>query len=175
MSTIHLREFQPADVDPISRLHAQSWATAYRGILLDSYLNNDVATERKNYWQTKVTQLTPKDFIIVAEQNGNIIGFAAVMDEPELQYDALLDNLHVHPDLKGQGIGGKLMKAVATKLKATGRNSFYLWVLHGNNAAAEFYKTKGAVTQDTSTVEFGGKTVGKTRFVWTDLNVLINS
>jgi ribosomal protein S18 acetylase RimI-like enzyme len=97
------------------------------------------------------------------------------MDKPDQGYDAMLDNLHVRPDLKGQGVGGKLMKAVAVKLQTTGRTSFYLWVLHGNDAAAEFYKSKHGLPQDTGTVEFGGKTVGRTRFIWTDLNMLINA
>jgi hypothetical protein len=133
MSSVRLREFNPTDTHAISRLHAQSWSTAYRGILLDSYLDHEVESERTNYWKAKIPQLTAKEFIIIAEQDGDIVGFAAVMDKPEKGYDAMLDNLHVRPDLKGK---------------------------HG-------------LSQDTGTVEFGGKTVGRTRFVWTDLNTLI--
>jgi len=172
MNTISLRDYKLSDADAIGALHAKSWFTAYRGILLDSYLDNDLQGERQNYWRSTLPTLTDKDFIIVAEDPSGIVGFAAVMDEPENGYDALLDNLHVRPDLKGNGLGGRLMKAVAEKLQATGRSSFYLWVLKGNVAAEEFYKAKQGVVADVSTTEFGGKIVGKTRFVWTNLNVL---
>lgn len=172
MNTISLRDYRLSDADAIGTLHAQSWFTAYRGILLDSYLDNGLQEERQNYWRGKLPTLSPKEFIVVAEDGSEVIGFAALMDEPEIGYDALLDNLHVRPDLKGKGVGGQLMKAVAEKLRVTGRSSFYLWVLEGNVPAEEFYKAKGGVPADVSTTEFGGKIVGKTRFVWTDLSVL---
>jgi GNAT superfamily N-acetyltransferase len=173
MNTISLRDYRLGDADAIGALHAQSWFTAYRGILLDSYLDNDLQRERQEYWRGKLPTLSAKEFLVVAEDDaGNVVGFAAVMDEPENGYDALLDNLHVRPDLKGKGLGGRLMKAVALRLRDTGRASFYLWVLKGNAAAEEFYKSKDGVPVDTSTTEFGGKIVGKTRFVWTDLDVL---
>lgn len=175
MNTIQLREFRPVDADAIGALHAQSWSTAYRGILSDSYLSNNLDEERKGYWRTKVMTLSAKEFIIVAEHAQGIAGFAAVMDQPENGYHALLDNLHVRPDLKGRGLGGRLMKAVAAKLQATDRTSFYLWVLKGNVAAEEFYKSKGGMPSDVSSAEFAGKVVDRTRFVWTDLNALIHS
>ena len=174
MDTVSLRDYRLSDADAIGTLHAQSWFIAYRGILLDSYLDNDLQGERQAYWRDKLPTLLSKEFIIVAEDNTGILGFAAVMDKPENGYDALLDNLHVRPDLKGQGLGGQLMRAVAKQLQATGRSSFYLWVLAGNVAAEEFYKAKGGVPEEASTTEFGGKVVGKKRFVWTDLGVLID-
>ena len=175
MNTISLRDYRLSDADAIGALHAQSWFTAYRGILLDSYLDSDLQRERQDYWRGKLPTLSAKEFIVVAEDDaGSVVGFAAVMDKPENGYDALLDNLHVRPDLKGKGLGGQLMKAVALKLRDTGRSSFYLWVLKGNVAAEEFYKSKGGVPEDISSTEFGGKTVGKRRFVWTDLGVLIH-
>jgi GNAT superfamily N-acetyltransferase len=172
MNAISFRDYKLSDADAIGTLHAQSWFTAYRGILLDSYLDNDLQAERKRYWRGKLPTLSSKEFIIVAENDEGVVGFAAVMDEPENGYEALLDNLHVRPDLKGKGLGGQLMKAVAERLQATGRSSFYLWVLKGNVAAEEFYKAKYGVPADVSSTEFGGKTVGKTRFIWTDLNML---
>jgi len=172
MNSISLRDYRISDADLIGTLHAQSWFTAYRGILLDSYLDNDLQGERQAYWRSKLPTLSSREFIIVAEDSNGIVGFAAVMDKPEHGCDALLDNLHVRPDLKGLGVGSKLMRAVAERLQTTGRTSFYLWVLKGNVAAETFYKAKHGVPADVSTTEFGGKTIGKTRFVWKDLSVL---
>jgi ribosomal protein S18 acetylase RimI-like enzyme len=161
-----IRDALITDSENIGLLHARSWRTAYRGILSDEYLDNDLETERKQYWHSKLLTLTSKDFVLVAEDNNNLLGFAAVLDEPEAGYDALIDNLHVQPDIKGQGIGGKLMKAIAERLHASARKSAYLWVLNGNTSAAEFYKSKGGQPADQSTGKFGNEAVAKTRFVW---------
>lgn len=174
MNTFTIREAGPADAENIGSLHAQSWKTAYRGLLPDSYLDNNLVAERKKYWSEKFPLLSAKEFVLVAENEKGIIGFAAVMDKPDKGYDALLDNLHVQPDIKGQGIGGALLKAVASNLIRTGRKNFYLWVLKGNTPAEKFYKAKGGEPYDHSTAVFGGVVVSETRFVWRRLDALLD-
>jgi GNAT superfamily N-acetyltransferase len=169
MINIRIREAGPDDAGPVGGLHAMSWKSAYRGILPDSYLDHNLEGERKKYWAEKLAALSSKEFVLVADTGKEIIGFAALMDKPEKGYDALIDNLHVHPDVKGQGVGGQLMKAVIDRLLETGRKSFYLWVLKGNIAAEAFYKAKGGKPADSGTVLFGGTLVGETRFVWEDI------
>lgn len=161
-----IRQTTPDDTSEIAKLHARSWMLAYRGLLSDEYLDNDLHGERLNYWSKKVTQLTDKEFILVAESEGKVIGFIAVMDQPDAGYDALVDNLHVQPDLKGLGVGGALMKEAAERLLATGRRNFYLWVLHGNASAEQFYLSKGATAEDDKRQLFGGKSVSARRFAW---------
>jgi ribosomal protein S18 acetylase RimI-like enzyme len=166
MSSISIRDARPEDMDDIAMLHANSWMIAYRGLLSDQYLDNDLQGERKKYWAQKLPTIRGKEFVLVAERDQEIIGFVAVLDKPEAGYDALVDNLHVRPDLKGQGIGGLLLKAMAKRLIETGRRSYYLTVLVGNTSAEKFYLAKGGVPRDISTREFGGKKVQITRFVW---------
>src|SRR5262245_563679 len=101
MSTPKIRDAKTSEADAIASLHAASWMTAYRGLLTDEYLDNDLDGERKKYWTQKMPTITGKEFVLVAEQDKQIIGFAAVLDKPEAGFDALVDNLHVRPDLKG--------------------------------------------------------------------------
>jgi GNAT superfamily N-acetyltransferase len=173
MNTLIIRKGLSADADNIGSLHAQSWQSAYRGLLPDSFLDNGLTEERKKYWTGKISALSTKEFVLVAEDGSGVTGFAAVMDKPEKGYDAFLDNLHVRPDVKGQGIGGKLLEAVAINLQKTGRKSLYLWVLKGNIPAEEFYKAKGGRPADSSTVMFGGEVIAQTRFVWDRLDKLL--
>jgi ribosomal protein S18 acetylase RimI-like enzyme len=173
MMSFVIRIATAADADSIAMIHAASWKSTYRGILSDAYLDNDLEAERQGYWRDKIAKLTDKEFVILAAYDGVPAGFIAVMDKPEAGCDAFIDNLHVRGDLKGQGIGGKLMRAAAERLLASGRKSVYLWVLKGNHAAEAFYKAKGAVTEDTSTVDFGGTKVLQTRFVWKTLDALL--
>ena len=164
------------DAAVIAQLHAASWMIAYRGILLDAYLDNDLAGERSAYWSKKMTQLNDKEFILLAENGQGVAeGFISIMDEPEAGCSALVDNLHVRPDLKGRGIGKALMQHAARALNDSGRTSYYLWVLHGNDSAMKFYRSVGGVEADEKVVPFGGKDVKATRFVWTSFDSVLRA
>src|SRR5688572_21269351 len=111
MNKIDVREATKKDATSIALLHALSWKTAYRNILSDEYLDSNLEEERKSYWVRKLENLTPNDFVLIAETvEQRIIGFIAVLDKPERGYQAFIDNLHVHPDHKGSGIGKTLMR-----------------------------------------------------------------
>ena len=106
MATVKIRDVKPSETDVIAELHTISWMSAYRGLLSDEYLDNNLLDERRKHWTEKMTALTKKEFVLVAEQNGVLVGFVAVLDIPEAGFDVLVDNLHVLPELKGLGIGG---------------------------------------------------------------------
>ena len=172
MKNVNIRDAKISEAEKIAALHAASWMSAYRGLLSDEFLDNDLEGERKKHWLKKMPSLTEKEFVLVAEVNGELIGFVAVLDKPEAGFDALVDNLHVRPDLKGQGIGGQLLNAVAVQLLRTKRKSFYLFVLKGNTFAENFYLAKGGKPLDIMTHDFGGKVVQATRFVWDELEYM---
>ncbi|MEJ7646959.1 MAG: GNAT family N-acetyltransferase [Chryseolinea sp.] len=171
---ICLRQAIVSDAGSIAKLHAHSWQTAYRGLLSNEYLDNDLEGERTAYWTTKMPSLTEKEFVLVALDDDEIIGFIAVMDLPEKGYAVLVDNLHVRPDLKGHGIGRSLMSAAAGRLVKEGVTSFYLWVLVGNVAAEHFYQSLGGTALDSKESLFGGRVVAARRFAWSDLKVLFS-
>lgn len=171
--SVSIRLATAKDSESIANLHANSWRMTYRGILSDEYLDNNLEAERLQYWKPKIDKLKSNEFVLLAESENKAVGFIALMDRPDAGCDAFIDNLHVRGDVKGRGIGGKLMKAAAERLKETNRYSFYLWVLNGNDAAAVFYKSKGAITEDTTSVVFGGKEILQTRFVWKTLSNLL--
>jgi ribosomal protein S18 acetylase RimI-like enzyme len=168
-SEVTIRDVDASEADAIADLHTLSWRIAYRGLLSDEYLDKNVQEERRRHWAQKMPALTEKEFVLAAEQDGKFVGFVAVLDKPEAGFDALVDNLHVRPDLKGLGIGGKLLNAVADRLLKTNRKSFYLFVLKGNTSAENFYLAKGGKRMDTWKNELGGMVVEATRFAWDEL------
>ena len=172
MSAITIRLATSSDANSIAALHAISWINTYRGILPDIFLDNDLQNEREKYWADKMSKLSANDFVLIAENEKSAVGFIAVLDKPEKGYEAFIDNLHVRTDLKGMGIGGRLMRVAAEKLMENGKKSAYLWVLKGNDSAAAFYRSKGAETEDVTMVNFGGKAVAQTRFVWRNVERL---
>jgi ribosomal protein S18 acetylase RimI-like enzyme len=166
MQTIEYRTATTHDSDQIADLHANSWLDVYRGLMPDSYLDNNVHQERREYWAEKLKNLTDKEFAIVAVSNNKVKGFCAVLDKPENDFDALVDNLHVSRDMKGKGIGSALMSEAVTRLKLSGRNSFYLWVVIGNYNAEGFYQSLGGKRLDEGYFELDGKNVAQVRYGW---------
>ncbi|MEO1689472.1 MAG: GNAT family N-acetyltransferase, partial [Pseudomonadota bacterium] len=59
-----------------------------------------------------------------------------------------LDHLHVRPTHRGRGLGERLMRAAAARLRAQGRTGLWLWVLASNAGARRFYARLGALEED---------------------------
>ena len=89
---------------------------------------------------------------------------------------ALLENLHVLHELKGQGIGTHLMAASArAALDSRPGAGLYLWVLDQNAAAQAFYAARGGVEAGREVrgpFPGGGTALGR-RIVWPDPSTLL--
>ena len=173
MKKVNIIEATVSDSAVIGALHAESWRIAYRGLLSDEYLDNDLDGERKKYWARKMVSLKPGEFVLLAEADSVVVGFISIMDVPDAGYSALVDNLHVRPQLKGLGVGGTMMRAAAKRLISDNKFNFYLWVLEGNIPAEKFYLAKFGRPVDRAQSEFGGKMVWATRFVWDNFDNLL--
>jgi len=144
---LNLHEATEHDAAAIARLHADSWRSAYRGMLSDEYLENRVYLERAALWQQRFSERTQKPFfVLLAKAGTDLAGFACVFPDEHPIYGAFLDNLHVVPHRTGQGIGRRLLVAVAERLVADGRRGgLYLWVIEQNAKARQFYSKAGAL------------------------------
>ena len=172
---ITYREATIDDSDQIARLHAVSWQQNYSGIWRDEFLNGDLLSNRSTVWKNRLTQPAKNQYVIVAESENAICGFACAYADDDPVWGTLLDNLHVYKDLKGQGIGSHLLNSAA--LWAYNRAShagFYLWVLEQNTSARRFYETLGATNYELITTENPGGGLSPTcRYVWPDIKKLI--
>src|SRR5712675_132332 len=142
-----LREGTGHDAAAIARLHAESWRSAYRGMLSDEYLDHRVHHERAALWQQRFSEQAEKPFfVILAETETELAGFACAFPDEHPTYGAYLDNLHVVPQRTGQGIGRRLLSAVAERLLTDERRGgLYLWVIEQNARARQFYARAGAL------------------------------
>ena len=146
LSTICIRDATEADVAAIAKLHAESWRSVYRGVLSEDYLENRVHRDRLAVWQERfVTTRRKLMFVMVAEENSALVGFACVFPEENATFGSFLDNLHVSPELTGRGIGRRLLSESANRL-VTRRScvGLYLWVVEQNYRARRFYERAGA-------------------------------
>jgi GNAT superfamily N-acetyltransferase len=161
MSQIVLRPAQPTDVDTIFRLikalaeyeklsHQVTGSTA----LLHEHLFGDSTTEQR-----------PCIEAILAEQEGNAIGFALFFTNYSTfltQPGIYLEDLFVMPEYRGQGIGKALLSYLARL--AIERNCGRLeWsVLDWNETAIGFYQRMGAtVLPDWRICRVTGEAIGQ--------------
>jgi ribosomal protein S18 acetylase RimI-like enzyme len=162
-----VRPATDADRPAIAELQIASWRTTYAGLLPDDYLGQPVSDDLHANWQG--LDRAEGDVLLVAEATaGGLIGFVYVKDK-EGPY---VDNLHVRPDCKGQGIGRALMKAAARALQAQGDRSVWLTVMSGNDDALAFYLALGGEAGEESDHLLYGQKVRHRPIRWNDLGLL---
>ncbi len=170
---MEIRHATAADEMAIATLHAESWRSAYRGIFEDEYLDEPVYADRQALWQTRFHSPRPDQCVLVAHDNERIVGFACAYGGEDATWGTYLDNLHVAPSRKGEGIGTALLARVAAWSLAEyhGRGMF-LWVFAENLPARAFYSQLGAGAADESEwTTASGSSVRQVRYVWDELKL----
>lgn len=133
-----------ADAEPIARLHARSWQLHYRGTYPDQFLDEEVEADRLEVWTKRYATPNPAQYTLLAEEGGQLCGFACVFLHYDPEWGVLLDNLHVAPEWKGQGVGRELMQRTAAWAKEQAPDeAYHLLVLAANEAAIKFYDRMG--------------------------------
>jgi ribosomal protein S18 acetylase RimI-like enzyme len=173
---VRFRKATGRDVQAIAALHTDSWRRNYRGAYLDSFLDGDVLADRRAVWTDRLTQPSTNHFTVVAERDGEMVGFAHTILDDDPTWGALLENLHVMHDLKRRGTGSELMSESARELlERRPASGLYLWVLEQNAAAQAFYDSRGgtAVERTVRGPFPGGGTAFGLRYAWSDPSTLL--
>lgn len=170
---MHYREGRPDDAEAIATLHTESWRVTYRGIYSDVYLDGDVFDDMTRMWSERMTAPAPNQFVVLAEDDGELVGFACAYGAHHERLGTYLDNLHVRRARHGHGIGRGLVSRVAswsrTRYPDTG---LYLGVLEDNVNARRFYERLGGDNVGVEVIEPpGGGSVRAHRYAWSNLGV----
>ena len=170
------RPIAETDADIVAALHAASWRDSYRGMLSDAYLDSDVVADRRAVWDQRLQQLHPSHFGFVAELAGKPVGFVFLKGLLDPKWGTLLDNIHVLPGLKGQGIGRVLMEvAVRETSRRYPSDGIYLWVFEQNAPARRFYARLGGKEVERVIIEPpGGGSIPEWRVVWDSPHSLLS-
>jgi GNAT superfamily N-acetyltransferase len=166
-----IRHATAADADAIAALHAESWRSAYRGLIPDDDLGVDLDRERQEFWRARFASAHPDRraaFVaFVATPDDLLVGFACVLADADPDHGPLLDNLHVKPGWRGHGIGARLLNEARLWSAAIAPGEpMHLWVLEGNVAARRFYRSQGGVEEDQRVEHRGGMTIVSLRCKW---------
>lgn len=163
------RQAEASDSDAIAALHVKSWRATYRGILPDTYLDNEAEEERRNYWQHHLSRPHPDDLVMLFQDGDHLLGFISIIPAPDHDVDALIENLHVDPETHGRGLGRRLIAEAVERLLSRDVRSICLWVYDQNEKATAFYSRLGGTIDLRGTEEFAGATVQHSRIVFRDL------
>ena len=172
---IVIRRTSLADAAGTARVHALSWKSAYRGIVPDDFLEAiDVDAWAERHRRSMVED--PQDFVsYVAELEGEIVGWAlgGPNRDSALGFSAELFTLYLLPEYVRQGIGRRLVRAVAESLVELGFGSLVLWVLADNRPARQFYEAMGGQYVAEKQYPIGGVSLVEVAYGWDDLKTLL--
>ncbi|GAA2581418.1 MULTISPECIES: GNAT family N-acetyltransferase [Streptomyces] len=144
---MEIRTGTRGDVEQIAALHAESWRTAYAGIMPSDFLDGPLFEDRLALWHGRILEPQPAAGLFVAVSGDEIDGFAYLVPRPGGRI--LLDNLHARPGRTGSGIGSRLLRhALAWAATEHPGRDVCLEVLRANTRAIAFYERHGALRTD---------------------------
>jgi len=147
-----IRPGTPEDAEAVARVNVETWQAAYAHALPRERLMNLSVQERVAFWRSWPP--------LVAEVDGEIVGYVAVGTSSEGDGGGELFAIYVHPDHWRTGVGRRLIQAGEERLRTLGHAEAILWVLEDNPRARRFYEAAGWSTDGTTRpIELLGVTV----------------
>jgi ribosomal protein S18 acetylase RimI-like enzyme len=158
-----IRDATKDDAAAVARVHVESWRAAYREHMPPELLAGLSVERRTEGWRELLGN--PGSPTLVAELDGEIVGFAGFGPSRDTEGEAELYAIYLDPARFGTGVGRALMDAALERLRALGYEDAILWVLDGNERAERFYERAGWRREEVlKTEEFGGTPVREVRY-----------
>lgn len=163
---IYLINNKSKEIKSISKIYIDSWKITYHNLVSDEYLESLNYHDAEKKWTEFLN--SDKNFIFVAEQNSEIVGFVAgCMDDKNLEGE--LYAIYVDPTLKNSGIGSKLLEIFFDYIKQNNMTKAIVWAMSKNKNAISYYKHKGAVEYKHRMNNFDGEIVEDTALIWRNI------
>lgn len=168
-----IRPATPADAAGIAHVHVETWRSTYPGMLPDRYLVGLSIATHERRWRGLLAPAAPprgRRTFVVQGPGARIQGFASCGPQRtglpgfggEFYAVYLLDQV------QGQGLGRRLLAAMAQHLLAGGMQSALVWVLR-ENPSRYFYERLGGDLLAEQPISFAGARLMEVAYGWTDL------
>lgn len=171
-TNMEIRKATLDDVKDISRIHALSWKSAYKGIVPQAYLDE----LKEDFW-VPAFGIWIKDNVLSVKlifENCNLIGCVAYgkSRDKSLPNWGEIVSIYLLPEYFDKGYGKKLLESALLDLKQSGYQNVYLWVLKENQRARHFYeKNKLQCNKDECICEIMGKELTDIRYIYSFNNL----
>ena len=111
MGNIGIRAARDSDAQAIGLLHAQNFRENKVGSeFTDTFLDEDLPAELIELWQRRLDRPPENQFVLVALDDANLLGFVCAYGADDSKWGSLIDNLHVVHSARKTGVGSSLMK-----------------------------------------------------------------
>ncbi|WP_309353596.1 GNAT family N-acetyltransferase [Clostridium acetobutylicum] len=146
---IIIREAKIKDVNNIAKVHVDTWNTTYSDFIPKEELKCRTYEWQANKWMDRMFNNITKEFMYVAENSqGEIIGFASgETNKIEEKYDSILYTIYILKNYQRQGVGKRLFKVVADRLRSEGAENMVVWTFNENKSRG-FYERLGGSLVD---------------------------
>lgn len=171
MNASLIRTATPADAAGIAAVHVETWRSTYPGILPDRYLVGLSVQEHTKRWRGLLASPAPRGRrTFIAHSNGAVIGFASCGPQRTgLQgYVGEFYAVYLLDQRQGQGIGRRMLAAMAQELLGQGVRSALVWVLR-DNPSRFFYERLGGTLLAEQPINFAGSRLCELAYGWSDL------
>lgn len=145
MSDIAVRPATVGDAEAIARLHVAAWRDTYRALAPAEAFRKLDEAHRFGRWTAMLGAPNPQQRVLLATRRDRLVGIGAADAPSEAAFGdrGEIKSLYVDPDSKRQGIGRRLMAALAEHLARRHYRGAALGVVTGNEAAIGFYQSLG--------------------------------
>jgi GNAT superfamily N-acetyltransferase len=155
MTAGFVREARSSDAVGLARVQVASWRASLAGLVPEPVLAELTSAEAQQQWAERWLEAIAKPptsrhrvhVAVTAPGASEPVGFASAGPATDADLwpgtDGELYELHVLPEMAGQGHGGRLLHAVADTLAEDGFHTAYTWVLSGDDERLSFLESAG--------------------------------
>jgi GNAT superfamily N-acetyltransferase len=170
---IAIRRASTLDAAAIAAVHVAAWQDTYAGILPTPYLANLSRTGLVNQYHRGIQDRSGGHAVFVATDGDRVVGFASGGRSRRGGLAAgEVHTLYLLDDYRDQGLGRRLLRAMAAHLSAIGCGSVMLWVLAAN-PSFWFYRHLAGRPVARETIRVAGQAVEQVAIRWEPIDSLL--
>lgn len=154
----------------MARVYVDARRTTYAGILPSDFLE-DLSYRKAEVRAYSVLADNARKTFVAETQDGKVVGLAGGGPEREDNptHRAELFLIYLLVGYQRQGLGRRLVSAVAGALCADGFRSMVVWALRDTPGACRFYEALGGELVESGTVTIGGRDLAEVCYGWRNI------
>ena len=167
----------PGDARTIAAVRIDAWRTTYAGMVPAAYLAAMSVDENAAQWHRILTAGPNTASVFVADDGGEIAGFACgnMLPEQKHGFDAELTAIYLRRDRQRAGLGRRLVGAVGAAQREHGATGLLTWVFAANRSARAFYERLGAELVIEQPFQWDGLDLVEAGYGWRQIDALLSA
>ena len=165
-----------ADADAVAQVHVTAWRETYPGMLPASVLASVSVVRNAELWRGRLLGPAGRTSTVVAtDAVGMVVGFASCGPPQRalLRYDGEIYAIYILRRAQHQGLGRRLMAAMACQLREQGARSAIVWSARDNAPARRFYQGLDGTLVGESIDSFHGHPIFEVAYAWPTIDRLV--